>query len=274
MKKLALALVCLVSVAFFASCDPENIIQNPEPSIATIVADGYLYDGQIVEADQMYPYGFRVASNAQTQKELSKLLITCNGQTLCDTAISGTEFTYRGEIAFYPNKDGREIVGEAEILATVTDVAGKQNFASITVAVNKEETLEVTDLEWIRTGNVVEEATATKMAILGLQWTGSYRDIMATIKPLTDAKLYVLDESVFETVNTETELAVLFSDLLENGTPVESYRNISATASADYHDVLAVITEDGSPYLIHITHAKIENLGSFGTKITITGQFK
>ena len=274
MKKLALALVCLVSVAFLASCDPENIIQNPEPSIATIVADGYLYDGQIVEADQMYPYGFRVASNAQTQKELSKLLITCNGQTLCDTAISGTEFTYRGEIAFYPNKDGREIVGEAEILATVTDVAGKQNFASITVAVNKEETLEVTDLEWIRTGNVVEEATATKMAILGLQWTGSYRDIMATIKPLTDAKLYVLDESVFETVNTETELAVLFSDLLENGTPVESYRNISATASADYHDVLAVITEDGSPYLIHITHAKIENLGSFGTKITITGQFK
>ena len=40
MKKLALALVCLVSVAFFASCDPT--VEHPEPTIALLTGEGYI----------------------------------------------------------------------------------------------------------------------------------------------------------------------------------------------------------------------------------------
>ena len=52
MKKLALALVCLVSVAFFASCDPE--ITNPEPTIAVITGENYVYDGQTIDVNTDY----------------------------------------------------------------------------------------------------------------------------------------------------------------------------------------------------------------------------
>lgn len=272
MKKLALALVCLVSVAFLASCDPT--ITNPEPQIVAETGNGLLVNNQVVDLGVEYPYAFRAASNAQTMKPLSRMEVSCtyNDQVfvICDTTITGTEFLFEGVVYF----EQREIVGTAELIAKVTDAAGQTNTASIKVDLNKEETLEISDLEWIRNGAVVEEATATEMATLGLQWTGSYKDVMATIRPLTDAKLYVLDGSVFETVNTETEKAAFFADLQETGTTVESYRNITTNNSADYDDVLAVIAPDGFKYLIHITHAKIESLGSFGTKITITGQFK
>ena len=90
MKKLALALVCLVSVAFFASCDPT--IQNPEPVISIVAEEGFLTDAQenVLDMDVAYPYGFMATSNTQTLKELSRMVIVCGGTTLCDTAISGT----------------------------------------------------------------------------------------------------------------------------------------------------------------------------------------
>ena len=85
MKKLALALMCLVSVAFFASCDKDPIIPidpvitHPEPSIVIIAEEGYLYDGQVIEANQVYPYGFRAASNDSTKKELrSSIKLACS----------------------------------------------------------------------------------------------------------------------------------------------------------------------------------------------------
>ena len=69
MKKLALALVCFVSVAFFASCTEP--VANPEPSIAVMTGDNYIYDGQTIDLYQEYNLGFRVASNSQTLKELA-----------------------------------------------------------------------------------------------------------------------------------------------------------------------------------------------------------
>ena len=70
MKKLALALMCLVSVAFFASCTQP--VENPEPSIAVVTGENYIYDGQTIDLGVNYNLGFRVASNSQTMKELAK----------------------------------------------------------------------------------------------------------------------------------------------------------------------------------------------------------
>ena len=64
MKKLALALMCLVSVAFFASCNKP--VANPEPSIAAKTGENYVYDGQTVDLGQNYTLGFVAASNSQT----------------------------------------------------------------------------------------------------------------------------------------------------------------------------------------------------------------
>ena len=204
MKKLALALVCLVSVAFFASCDKK--VEHPEPQIA-VLGEGYLQDGDVVECGVEYAYGFRVASNFETQKELSKFVVTCTSgeyvSTLCDSVISGTEFVYEDWVYFEPSKD---IIGSVELTAVVTDVDGYTNTATLKIDINKEEDLAVSDLSWVRRGANVSEATEQEMAIMGLQWTGSYKDIMATIKPLNDnCKLYALiDSDVFETINTES----------------------------------------------------------------------
>ena len=64
MKKLALALVCLVSVAFFASCDPTT--DQPEPSIAILsgleYVNGTVDNPQIIPMDDNvdWKFGFHV----------------------------------------------------------------------------------------------------------------------------------------------------------------------------------------------------------------------
>ena len=133
MKKLALALVCIVSVAFFASCDPT--ITNPEPTIAILSDEGCLVGGEVIDMNVVYPYGFIATSNPQPMKELSKFVIVCGSTTLCDTAISGTVFNYKGEF-YFSDEDSREIIGSAEIVATVTDVAGNTASATIKVDIN------------------------------------------------------------------------------------------------------------------------------------------
>ncbi len=164
MKKLALALVCLVSVAFFASCDPEDI-ENPEPTIAILAEEGYLVDGSVIDMNVEYPYGFVAASNPLTMKNLTRLVVVCGETTLCDTAISGTEFTYRGSI-YFTNEDSRDLY-DAEIIATVYDEAGKTNSASLKLQIDEESELEASPFQWIRANG----ADGTGLADFGLQWT-------------------------------------------------------------------------------------------------------
>ena len=73
MKKLALALVCFASVAFFASCQQE--ITNPEPTISVITDEGFVDNDDVVNLEQPIVYGFQMASNSQTKKELKQLSI-------------------------------------------------------------------------------------------------------------------------------------------------------------------------------------------------------
>ena len=272
MKKLALALVCLVSVAFFASCDPTTVVENPEPSIAIVADSGYLYDGQVIELGVEYPYGFRAASNAETLKELAKLEVTCTVgdeiSILCDTTISGTEFVFNGVIYFEGTEENREIIGTATITATVTDAAGEKKSTSLEVSINEEENLVATDFSWNRHGG--QEATGG-LEELGLQWTSNAREIYAVIKPLEGATLYDFSagRDVWNSITTKAEKAALFS---EASNPLEQFKEISCTAEdKDYDFVLGTVYE-GEYYLIHITHSHVYTFK--GTDVTITGQVK
>lgn len=286
MKKLALALVCFASVAFIASCTPE--ITNPEPSIALKTGENYVYDGQTIDIDTEYMLGFRAASNSQTLKELStfKLGIRIleldgtevdNADTLMN--ISGTEFVYDHVLNFTLS---RELVGKAEITATVTDVDGKLCTTTINLNVNQPaQQLISRAITWVRKGTNVEDATATELANIGLQWTGSYRDIMATIRPLdnADVTLYLCPGDDFAKITTDVEKASYFASLPEysDASVIDKYRNISAEVSHTYNDMLAVVYNGGN-YLVHITQANVEAITSGGqyirTDITITGETK
>lgn len=269
MKKLVLALVCLVSVAFFASCDPDPVVTNPEPSIAILETDGYIQNGDVIDLDVDFLYGFRCASNAETQEELSRLVIICQSEAfesdflLCDTAISGTEFVYEGSLYI----EAKEIIGEAEIIATVTDAAGKFNKASIKFSINYDDSLEAVPFAWKREGSNPGEG----LAELGLKWVKNVdaKEAFAVIEPVEDAILYSVPSEKWDEITTEEELDALFSDG-GAASPIKDYRGVSAWSSHTYDDVIAT-WYDGYYYLIHITKATVTNKG---TNIVIEGEWK
>ena len=205
MKKLALALVCLVSVAFFASCTPE--VQNPEPSIA-IYAGGhdYLFDGKVVDVNVDYPFAFRAASNAETQKDLATFKIYIDDELQLDSVISGKEFSFEG-IFNYEFRDN--IIDQTVIKAVVTDVAGKMNTATINLQINQpEEALAVGDFDWYRLGTQEQ----TGLAEYGLKWEQNAKETHAQIKPLDGVILYKFDSSVWDEVTYESQKVAKFSD--------------------------------------------------------------
>jgi hypothetical protein len=264
MKKLALALLCLVSVAFFASCDH---VENPEPTISVLNEVGYLTDSAVIEADQYYNVGFVMASNPETQKPLANFKLYIDDEIADDTVIDGTEFTYRSQFGYFT----RTIIGDVILTATVTDADGKSMSTSMHLWVNKEESLTETPITWVRRGQTVQNET--EMAEYGLKWIGSYKEVFATITPLDNYTLYVTDDAEYASIETASQKANFVTELLETARPVEQYRNISTNADADYHDVLVVMGPEGVCNLVNFTHADIET-GEFGTQITITGSVK
>lgn len=267
MKKLALALVCLVSIAFFASCDPE-VPQNPEPTITAITEEGYLANGQVIDMEVEYDYGFVAASNPQTQVELSKLTVVCGETVLCDTAISGTEFTFRGSI-YFTNSDNRDLY-EAEIIATVTDAKGYVNKASIAFSVNEEQPLTATDFTWNRHGG---QAATGGLEDLGLEWKMNAKEIYAVLTPAEGATLYRFDLSgrdVWNSITTAAEKAALFGN--ESLTPISELREVSCTAPEKEYDIVIGTIYNGQTNLIHITKSAVFTFK--GTDVTIYGQVK
>ena len=124
MKKLALALVCLVSVAFFASCSPEG-----NPTISVIEKDGYVKDGDVIALGEDFTFGFTMASSIETNKELSQLIVYIDDDAWDTVDLKGKkEYTYE-ETTYFEAKKG-EIVASSTIKAIVTDVAGATATAS------------------------------------------------------------------------------------------------------------------------------------------------
>ena len=269
MKKLALALVCLFSVAFFASCDPD--ITNPEPSIQALQGDEYIQDNDIVDLDTPYAFGFVVASNPQTNKDLASLVVKVGDMLWDSVNLTGLkEYTLIDTVEWGLAKD---IVYTDIITAVVTDVDGKTATATLNVSVNQPaEPLVGTTIEWIRKGANLIGNTETEMRARGLQWTGSYKEVFATIKPIDGATLYVCDGEDFAGITNTAEKAAYFANLAETGTAVDSYRNITTNNDADYNDMLAVVKGEET-FLVRISHADIET-GNYGTQITITGEAK
>jgi hypothetical protein len=286
MKKLALALMCLVSVAFFASCTKP--VENPEPTIAVMTGDNFI-SGTIEEPTIInlndenainLKWGFHVESNAETKKQLASLKLTFeeifNGETyVSDTTIDLTGMTSYDFSEFLFDQEERTILEEVTIKAVVTDADNKTNNATIALKLDMPEMpLPETPIEWIRKANNLIGNTEAEMAAMGLQWTGSYKDdIYATLRPVDGATLYVCEGDDFDEITTDVEKDKYFNDLAETAIAVDRYRNIKATASGTYNDMLAVVY-DGETFLIHITYAKVDNLGSAGTQITITGEAK
>ena len=275
MKKLALALVCLVSVAFFASCTPEN----PEPSIAIKVGEGYVIDGAVLDLNAEYNLGIRAASNSQTMKELSTFRIvskifSLEGLELAseDTtfAISGNEYIYEEVLSYV--MEAKELVAKATITATVTDVANYSKTLTINLSLNQPAIdLEETAFEWYRLGN-----TITGLDEYGLEWKGNYpKDTYAKLIPMDGVKLFIFGSEDWDNVKTDLDKAAFFSNAIETMHTADEYWEVNVTqGTMTYDDVIGTIMPDGTCNLIHVTGSHSETVSGQGTATTITGMAK
>ena len=269
MKKLALALACLVSVAFFASCDKP--VENPEPSIAILNEEGYVQNNDVVDLNTEVKFGFVVSSNSQTQKALQSLVVKIDDvvwANLTDSLTGLTTYTYKDVVEYKLERDS--IIGASVITATVTDEAGQMNTATINLKLNQPaHPLMARTFEWYRLGN-----TQTGLEEFGLNWEKNIKDTHAQIKPLDGVKLFIFNPSDWGTVATDLDKAALFNKAIENNSSVEVYNNVSTTAGGTYDDVIGTVKEDGSCYLIHVTKCVIGDFQSQGYPITISGETK
>jgi hypothetical protein len=269
----------------------QKIIIEGKPSIAVIVADnfitGTIENPTIIDYNDEnainLKYGFHVESNAESMKELSSLKLTWdytfyeNGEETYtyDTAsidLSGmTSYDFSNYLF-----EQREIITlmDGTITAVVTDVDNQTDTAVIAFTIQIEEVplhLMSSTIEWVRRGSIA--LNEEEMASYGLKWTGSYKEVFATIEPLNeDVILYLCNGDDFENINFVNEKYAYFSNLAETAEPILKYRNISSQNSYDYNDMLAVIYGD-ELNLILIKRADIE-VGTYGTQVTISGEAK
>ena len=262
MKKLALALVCLVSVAFFASCtQPQG-----QPTIAVLVEEGYVKNGDVVDLGTDFNFGFVMAANTQTNKQLATLIVKADDDVLDSISIQGTEYTYRQTLKYEVSRD---IIGESIITAIVTDAAGETATTSLTLSINEPaQPLISRTFTWNRHGG--EDGTG--LAEFGLKWTRNLsKAIYAIIEPVEGATLYKFDPAVWDATTTDVEKAALFSE----ATPADPQQwkefNVAGATTQEFNVVLGT-AYNGEYHLMHITKGTYYSFK--GTDATIEGEAK
>ena len=271
MKKLVLALVCLVSVAFFASCEKEAGI----PTINFVAGEGYISTDATVEANTPFMFGIQAKSNPTTLEPLTKcfIQIISNDERLYDTLVENinqNQYNFDGQIAL-PE-------GVYSFVATVYNDKDMTNECRMTItSVVSAQPLQVNDIEWVKTGHNVQDLSA-----YGLVWkTTNYKDPFTHILPAEGCMLFACsgDGDKFANINTDLDLAAEFirlqemTDLPSNINTTEYNKVDCNPANKDYNDLLITKDAEGNFHAILIKHATVSNPAA-GTQITITGQAK
>lgn len=251
MKKFALAFLCLVGLACFTSCNPDEL----EPTMSLINEAGYVSGDITANAGDTLIFGFD--AKATGVNVLNHFELKINEQVAVDSTFSSLTFSY---VAGYicPN-----VAGVYTFEATVTDVIGLTATQSFVVTVEAN-ALEAVDFTWERVG----AANGTGLEEFGLSWIANNKEVFASIRPVEGCTLYGFSNVDFAEITTEAAKAALFVEAEE----IERIHEVSADATADY-DLVYGTNYNGEFHLIHITHATV-SVATEGTTIVINGQAK
>lgn len=263
MKKLVLALVCLVSVAFFASCEKEA----GNPTINFVQGEGYISSDDTIAAGTEFMLGIQAKSNETTQELLTdcRILIISNEETLFDTLVSNinqNQYNFDGQVAL-PE-------GIYTISATVRNTAGNSAECRMTItSVTFDTPIEAHDFEWFRWGNHEQHG----LEEFGLYWD---RNRNAIILPTEGTTLFTgFTKEQWDAVNTQNEKAAFILEALENPQyAATEYTGISTNGSGPVGDVILTLTADGNSHLIYIDRIQFGEYGTYGYPMTVTGQAK
>lgn len=261
MKKLALALVCLISVAFFASCTPEG-----QPTISVLPGEEYVHDGDIINVNEEFNIGFTMSSSIETGSQLASFTLVIDDEPFETVTLEGTEYTFERTLALN-TVDTRDDIDNVVITGTVTDVLGKSASVTITLILDETQELILENFEWNRHGGA---AATGNLAELGLAWNTNEKDVFAVITAVEGAELFEVPAEKWAQITTQPEKVALFS---EGGgaLPIRAYKGVSAFASNTYNDVIAT-RYNGEYYLIHVTEGIVSTFK--GTDVTIKGEWK
>ena len=275
MKKLALALICLVSVAFFASCDPE--ITDYAPT-ATVVRGAEYVSGTIdnptiiaLDDNTNYKYGFNFAANALSRQALSTVTIVMQ-YTMADgtTGSSEVNIDVKGKMTYdyeqYVFEQSKTMYDAFTVTATVTDAVGEEQTATIAYKVEVEDNLVAQPFKWERYNG----ANGTGLAEFGLKWNDNIqRAFYAIIKPLEGAKLYnITNTSTWDDIKTAADKNAFFAEQLP-AFDISQFGDI-VLGNTTPNFLLATVY-NGQNYLIHITKTTATNRA---WDYTIEGEYK
>ena len=240
-----------------------DIPTNNIPSISVYQADGFLSNGDVLNLDETYQYGFVVSSEVG----LSSLDIRVEDEEFEFVELHGeTTYIYTGDVTF--SYDWKEIIGECVFTAIATDIDGRTNTATLHLYLQDiQEPLDIVDFEWYR-----QNGHASGLDEYGLYWHGNYKDeTKAHIKPLEGVTLYSFNSSAWDATITNDEKEALFAN---EGQIINEYNNVSVMYyNSLYDDVIGTAMPDGTLHLIHVTRCIIET-GSSGPRVYIYGESK
>ena len=263
MKNFKIVMILVAAVAMFCSCG------DPEAPTASIL-----------DANGMNEMTFDLA-NASV--DVKATLTANDAKGLKSITLTRTSYDANNEVLGTPVEyDVKDYEGKTEYTAELSETLAKadvkdaakvvyeavvinQKDAQVTVAytvnvVAPSVTMTTSDLRWYRCGNTKEG-----MAEVGLNWDSQTKDVLANIKPIEGAKLYILEAADYAIDNIDALNAKLTTE-------ATVYRSISATTPKTYNDVIATVY-NGKTYLMNITKSTVTS-ETAGTAITVTGTMK
>ncbi|MBQ6275693.1 MAG: hypothetical protein IJK62_03170 [Bacteroidales bacterium] len=263
MKNFKIVMILVAAVAMFCSCG------DPEAPTASIL-----------DANGMNEMTFDLA-NASV--DVNATLTANDAKGLKSISLTRTSYDANNEVLGTPAEyDVKDYEGKTEYTAELSetlakaDVEGAAKVVYEAVVTNKKDvqvtvaytvnvvapsvTMTTSDLRWYRCGNTKEG-----MAEVGLNWDSQTKDVLANIKPIEGAKLYILEAADYAIDNIDALNAKLTTE-------ATVYRSISATTPKTYNDVIATVY-NGKTYLMNITKSTVTS-ETAGTAITVTGTMK
>lgn len=262
MKKLTLALMCLMGMLFITSCSDDK----DDPKLPTIefvnAGEGYVYQNTEVYSGEMV--GFQIKAVATDANDLLTSLyfkVIYNNEVLGDTTITLDKLT---TYTYTAAPEPMDLPGGLVTVETTVKTK-KNNTATAKVNITVIDAgLEVNDFSWVRAGGT----PGTGLEQFGLEWKSNAKEVKAKIVPVEGAILTVVEGVAFGDVTTQLDKI----DAFNNGTPVEKFHEVSCEANKDYNFVIMTQYNDNL-YLINVTKGTVETAAA-GTTVTISGQWK
>jgi len=224
-------------------------------------------DKMTAESGETVTFTIRANSNTDTNKDLKlvKFDVIINDEIAYSNTDEVTTIAYEREYQLQFTGNAGETF---KVIATVTDVAGKANTASVTIKI-ADHPLYETSFLWMRTGG----GTVTGVYQFGLEWYGNYsKAVYATITPASGVKMYGFPSGVYANVTTESEKNAAF----ESATEITQWKefNVDGAPTQTFNTVIGTKTTDGKYHLIHITNGSYYSDYYYGTTAEVTGMAK